>query len=368
MSNDFTTGADLDIIRYSQVWEDHEVLTRALVVGPDDDVLSICSAGCNALALLLAGARRVVALDISAAQAALLKLKLAAIEHLDHAGLLELLGVEPGDPVARYEALRPQLAEPLQAFWDARRSTLAEGVVNAGRLERYFRGFQDEHLSRLVAPDVIQRLVSFDDPAAQGAFFDAAVASPAFREAYVAYFGQENLAQRGRDPAQFRHVTEGDVGTVFFNRLRSLCHRVSIAQSPYMTYFFTGRLPADAHRVAYLRRENHARLRSLLPRLSVEVTELGAYLDRQPEGAFSKANLSDIFEYMSDGDAQALMGHLAARMRPGGRLAYWNLLVDRSSVSCGGVPHLRHLRDAAVALHAQDRIFFYGAFHIEELV
>ncbi len=366
MSNDVTAGADLAVIRYSQVWEDHAVLTSALRIGPDDDVLSICSAGCNALACLLAGARRVVAIDISAAQAALFRLKLAAIAHLDHTELLVLLGVEPGDAVAAYTAVRSHLDEETRGFWDARHALLAEGVVHSGRLERYFRGFQTEHLARLVEPGVIERLVSFTDVAAQGAYFDAHVDSPAFEAAYIAYFGQENLANRGRDPAQFRHVTEGDVGAVFLGRLRALCHRVLLSDSPYMTYFFTGRFPEDARRVAWLRRENHQRLRDTLSRVEVVVTDLGAYLDAQPHGAFSKANLSDIFEYMSADDTAALMDHLARRMRAGGRLAYWNLLVDRSSAE--RVPSLVALADEARRLHQTDRIFFYGAFHIDEVI
>src|SRR5437868_11066612 len=114
MSNDFTAKADLEIVRYSQVWEDHAVLEQALRVGPDDDVLSICSAGCNALALLLAEPRSVTALDVSAAQIAVLELKLAGIRHLAHADFLALIGVaanadDDGDALAHYRAVREAL-------------------------------------------------------------------------------------------------------------------------------------------------------------------------------------------------------------------------------------------------------------------
>ena len=36
------------IIRYSQVWEDYDMLLKGLDIGPDDNSLSIASAGCNA--------------------------------------------------------------------------------------------------------------------------------------------------------------------------------------------------------------------------------------------------------------------------------------------------------------------------------
>jgi S-adenosylmethionine-diacylglycerol 3-amino-3-carboxypropyl transferase len=75
-------------LRYSTVWEDHLLLERGLSIGLRDDVLMICSAGCNVLNALLHGPRRIVALDVNPAQTALLELKLAAIRGLEHAQLL----------------------------------------------------------------------------------------------------------------------------------------------------------------------------------------------------------------------------------------------------------------------------------------
>ena len=53
------------VIRYSQVWEDYALLEEGLDIQPDDHVLSIASAGCNALALLLKGPASVTALDLN---------------------------------------------------------------------------------------------------------------------------------------------------------------------------------------------------------------------------------------------------------------------------------------------------------------
>ncbi|MAA79122.1 MAG: S-adenosylmethionine--diacylglycerol 3-amino-3-carboxypropyl transferase, partial [Deltaproteobacteria bacterium] len=61
------------LIRYSQVWEDEDTLKEALQIKPNDRVLSIGSAGCNALALLMAGADKVVAVDLNPAQIALIQ-------------------------------------------------------------------------------------------------------------------------------------------------------------------------------------------------------------------------------------------------------------------------------------------------------
>ncbi len=72
--SEFTRTADLRLLRYGSVWEDHRLVEEALTICPDDDVLCIASAGCNALHLLLQGARSVVAVDVSVAQLALSEL------------------------------------------------------------------------------------------------------------------------------------------------------------------------------------------------------------------------------------------------------------------------------------------------------
>ena len=85
-------SADFTRIRYAQVWEDADILLAALSIQPTDTVVSIASAGDNALALLGAGAARVVALDLNPAQLACLELRVAAYRTLSHAELLCLMG------------------------------------------------------------------------------------------------------------------------------------------------------------------------------------------------------------------------------------------------------------------------------------
>src|SRR5205823_14457088 len=70
--------ADFTQIRYAQCWEDADVLLEALDIQPGDSCLSIASAGDNVLAMASRGQRRVVALDLSAAQLACLVLRMAA--------------------------------------------------------------------------------------------------------------------------------------------------------------------------------------------------------------------------------------------------------------------------------------------------
>src|SRR5919204_777007 len=110
MGSEIAAKADFTGVRYAQCWEDADILVDALEVGPDDVVLSIASAGDNALALLARRPARVVALDLSPAQLACLELRVAAYRELDHAELLELIGPTPSERrPALYQRCRSRL-------------------------------------------------------------------------------------------------------------------------------------------------------------------------------------------------------------------------------------------------------------------
>ena len=72
-------------LRYSQVWEDYKLLFDGLDLEPADHVVSIGSAGDNALALLARGVASVSSVDLNPAQTALCELKKVAISKVDYA-------------------------------------------------------------------------------------------------------------------------------------------------------------------------------------------------------------------------------------------------------------------------------------------
>ena len=77
---------------YNTCWEDPAVDRQALALGPDDSVLVITSAGCNALDYVLQGPRRIHAIDANPRQNALLELKIAAIRTLEFDDFFAIFG------------------------------------------------------------------------------------------------------------------------------------------------------------------------------------------------------------------------------------------------------------------------------------
>ena len=353
-------------LRYSRVWEDHALLEHGLAITPKDEVLMIASAGCNVLNLLLREPRRIVAIDLNPSQTALLELKIAGARTLDHAGFLELLGLAPGHALRRYDAVRRLLSWDARTWWDANIWMLAHGVERTGRLDRFIGDFQRNHVARLHRPELIDRLFATRDLIARQRLVDTELLTPEFIREFLAYFTRDSLAGRGRHPAQFRYVEELDVAGWFLARLRWACTALPVRGNFYLERFLRGDRAEPAWRAPYLRPENYERLQALVSRVEVVTGDVESYLAAQP-AAFTRAALSDVFEYMSPAMSERLFGALADAMPAGGRLAYWNLFVPRESPASLR-DRIRPLDRLSRALWRRDRAWFYSAFHVDEVL
>jgi S-adenosylmethionine-diacylglycerol 3-amino-3-carboxypropyl transferase len=356
-------------LRYSTVWEDHRLLELGLDPRPGDDLLVIASAGDNVLNLLLRQPRRIVAIDVNPAQIALAELQVAAISLLDHADVLQLLGWTSAAPEARvdlYERVRHRLSETSRAWCDDRVRTIEAGIVHAGRLERYIAGFRERYFADPHDRARVDAMLSATDLATQRARALRAL-TPDFARAFGAYFTAATLGANGRDPSQMRYVgSDMNVTAQLLSRLVWVCSETPLAGNFYVERFFRGALRDLGSGPPYLRRETFERLRALVSRIEIVTGELGDYLASRAPALLSHAALSDVFEYLSDEATADLAERLARAIRPGGRIAYWNLFVPRAAA--GTTPRFRPLDALSARLWAQDRAWFYRAFHVDEIV
>jgi S-adenosylmethionine-diacylglycerol 3-amino-3-carboxypropyl transferase len=363
--------ADFSQIRYAQVWEDADILLQALDVRPTDTVISIASAGDNALALLGAGAARVVALDLNPAQLACLELRVSAFRTLQHGELLELVGSRPATMerrLAHYQQCRAGLCPAVQRFWDHQHRAIANGIGNAGKFENYFRLFRSRVLPLVHGHETVDALLRSRTRAERDAFYAEHWDTWRWRLLFTVFFSRFMMGRLGRDPAFFKYV-EGSVAERILTRTRHALTVLDPSANPYLHWILTG-----AHGAALpwaLRAENFEAIRSRLDRLEWHELTLEAFLDNErSQGAVTcidKVNLSDIFEYMSEANTAALLARLAESIRAGGRLAYWNMLAPRHRPAA--LAHrLRPRPDLAAPLFAEDKAFFYSAFVVEEVI
>ena len=358
----------LDMVRYSQVWEDHQVLCEGLAIGPGDDVLSIASSGCNVLALILAGAKSVTAIDMSPSQIALVELKIAGIRLLSHEVFAGFMGVTR--PAAArldtYQQLRPLLTSMAKEFWDTHTDDIEKGVIHCGRFDKYLRLFLEDYLPDAWAQGAQQRLLDAGSLQQQRRVYESECDTEEFRELFCWFAGREMIASAGRDPAQLKYVGLGDLGEHFLARFRHSLNNIETAGNYYMEYNLLGKYRDVECGPFYMRADNFERIKGLVDNIHLVTDELEHFVASRPVGSFNKANLSDVFEYMSDEASQRMFGVLAENLRDGGRLAYWNLLVPRAPRE-SMLHRLKPLTEISERLHAVDRTWFYRSFHIDEV-
>lgn len=352
-------------LNYAQCWEDTRMLVAGLRPAPGRRILSIASAGDNSIALALAGAE-VVALDLSLPQLALCELKLAA-RHLDWPDYRALFGLGPlRERLPLYQKARSALSAPARAWWDGHHDLIAAGLVDAGRFEGYLRLFRRRLLPLVHRRSVVEGWLDQHGLEAQASYYHHRWDNRRWRGLVRLFFSQRVMAALGRSPEQFAHV-QGAVSELFLERARRMFCTVPIQDNGYVQWILLGRWVRPEAEPTWLSEVAHARLGEVSERLQLVHAPLGEHLAQVEEGTYDGFNLSDLFEYLDLSTTEALLAACARAGRPGARLAYWNLLVERQRPE-SLAQRLRPLRDEAEALYATDRAFFYGAYRLEEVL
>lgn len=358
--SEIASKAAFDHIRYAQLWEDADVLVAAMGPRPGGRLVSICSAGDNALALLLCDPAEVIAADLSPAQLACLKLRLAAFPLLDHGELIELLGAAPS---ARRGALLDRvLAEcdsETAAFWSALRpEVIAYGAGGVGKFERYFRLFHRRLLPFVHSRRTVEAVFHPRPQAERAVFLAERWNNRRWRWLLKAFFSRRAMGLLGRDPAFFDQV-EGSVSDHVARRIEHAFVANDPTENPYLRYVLTG-THGPVLPLAW-RAEHHAVIASRVGRVRLHLGPL----EEAASGGVDGWNLSDIFEYMSPDGFRDAYARILAASAPGARLVYWNMMAPRA-MPPEFADRARPRPDIAAPLALRDQAFFYSAFHVDE--
>lgn len=359
--------AAFDFIRYASVWEDADILCEALApVACGGRLLSIASAGDNALALLTLDPAEVVAVDLSASQLACVALRIAAFRRLDHSVLLEFLGITGGSEadagsgrVAAYRRLRADLPPEAAAFWDSRSDVIARGPIHAGKFESYFHGFRRFVLPLIHSRGMVDELRRPRAAAERERFYEERWNTWRWRALFRVFFSRAVMGRLGRDPEFFAQV-EGAVADRILARTRYAFTALPTVSNPYLAYTLTGNFRAGAL-PRYLRPEHYEAIRARLDRVRLERAAADAVA-----GPFVGFNLSDIFEYMSPAEHERCYGALLDHAAPGARLVYWNMLAPRARPEREAA-RAAPLETLARELHARDQAWFYQRLQVDEV-
>jgi S-adenosylmethionine-diacylglycerol 3-amino-3-carboxypropyl transferase len=360
---------------YNQCWEDPAIDNEVLNIGPDDRLVMITSAGCNALDYLLRGPARIQCVDVNPQQNALLELKLAAIATLSYEQFFEIFGTGRlrGNRRIYRESLRKRLSEPARRIWDRRIKYFDErgaGLYFHGtagffaRLMHFYlntwRGLRSELRD-------FQQISSLRQ---QAIFYRTKIApklwSPLLRyllrrPEVLTLLGvpAEQIAQMKRDGT--------DVSSSIEAMVERTLTTIPIGENYFWRLYLNGYYPANCC-PNYLKRENFNVLRERASRIQIQTIDLTRYL-RSGAGPFSVFILLDHMDWLSgapellDEEWRSIMDSAS----PGARIIYRS-----GSRTCDFIPGFATSRLQlhpwiTEYLNTRDRVGTYASFHFAKV-
>lgn len=374
---------DFSLIRYSQCWEDTEVLLESLNIQENDICFGILSAGDNVFSMLSENPKKVVALDISFPQIALAKLKKEVFNSLSYEEMLEFMGVTKSDRrIEMYDRIRENLDKEVKEYWDFNRESIENGIIHTGKFEKFFKIFREKILPFVHNRKRVEKLLEDKPEQERMDYYDKCWNNFRWKLMFKLFFSKYIVGKLGRDKEFFRYA-EKNISEEMKERSRYALCELNPYENPYINYILTGNYRKDCLPY-FLRKENFDKIRKNLHKVEIIQSSVEEYLDKI-DYKINKFNLSDIFEYMSAENYSKLMEKIYDNAEDNALLAYWNLIVERNSerlayketdseiVVNGKEKNVdgkkfERMKELDSRLHKRDMTFFYTDFVVEKVI
>ena len=373
---------------YNTCWEDPRLDREALEFGPDDNVLVITSAGCNALDYSLTGPNHIYAVDMNPRQNALLDLKKSAIKHLEFDDFFKMFGDGhyPGIKSVYEQKLRNDLPQRSQAFWDKkikwfdnkRKTFYFRGT--SGAFARTMKTYTDKfikvrpHLDALLDADSVGEQQEIYQKHLKEKFWSGLVKFALNRDTTLSMLGVPK-AQRKQIETQY----EGGLIKFIQDCLESVFVELPMKDNYFWRLYMNGCYTRECC-PEYLKENNFASLKNgAADRISTHTDSVQGFLDKH-DGTISRFILLDHMDWLSDHFFPMLESEWQAivnRATPDARIIWRSGglrtdFIDQVQIQHNGKlqnisPMLNYNRDLAEKLHQVDRVHTYGSFYIADL-
>ncbi len=373
---------------YNTCWEDPRLDRAALELGPDDSVLVITSAGCNALDYALTRPKHVYAVDMNPRQNALLELKLSGIKNLDFDTFFTMFGEGrlPGARKIYNQKLRGSISEWSQKYWDRkikffdnrRRTFYFRGT--SGAFARMLNVYIDKivklrpWIDEILEAETVQQQRRIYEEHLRDRFWTRTVRFAINRDTTLSMVGVPR-AQRSQVEMHY----DGRISKFVQDCVEAVLTKLPISDNYFWRVYMTGRY---THKCCpeYLKPDNFQKLKdALADRVSVHTDSVQGFLEKH-DVEISRFVLLDHMDWLSDKYFTMLEAEWQAiydRATPDARVIWRSGgmrtdYVDEVRVQLDG--HLRQLgellhynRDLAEQLHEKCRVHTYGSFYIADL-
>jgi len=378
-------------IVYNQCWEDPRLDRVALALTPQDRVVVITSAGCNAIDYALAGAGHVHAVDMNPKQNHLLDLKRIGAQQLDYDTFWKLFGKGclPEWKTVYPQLLRPHLAADARAFWDRKGSLFRVGK----RKSFYFRctsgtfaWFVNYYINRIAKMrDAVDALLAAENIQEQRQLFEDYDLAKKLWVPIIKFAMRRDmtLSMLGVPPAQRKQIDDGYPGGIMqfvVDRVEAVFTQIPLKDNYAWRVYLTGEYSAEAC-PEYLKPDNFARLKAgLANQISSHTNTVQGFLE-QSEHAISRLVLLDHMDWLSKDPAKKVLTAewqaIVDKASPNARVLWRSAGLDGTFINpievkvhgkkkklCD-ILHYDH--PLAEELHAKDRVHTYGSFCIADI-
>ncbi len=369
---------------YNQIWEDPKVDAEALQMVPNTRVLTISSAGCNALNYLINDPAAVTAVDLNHHHLALTRLKIAAVRYLpDYESLFAFFGCgdDPQNVDNFDRFIAPHLDESTRRYWHK------PSGLHSRRIEWFAHGFyKRSRLGRLLglihnALRTIGRdprlLLQAKDQADRARVFDE-VFAPLYENGVLKWIGASPLSvfSLGIPPSQHAHMetdAEGKLLEEYRKRTRRLICAWPIEdncfayQSLCRGYDRKGRQGVPD----YLKPEHYEVMKSRAERIDTRLMSTIDALEAADTGAFNAFVFLDSQDWMPPAVIER-QWRAIARIAPVGSRVIFRTAASGSPIE-GALPadllcRFKYHREDSKRFYLDDRSAIYGGFHLYEVV
>ncbi|MGL4943136.1 MAG: DUF3419 family protein [Thermoguttaceae bacterium] len=374
---------------YNTCWEDPRLDKVALELTPDDSLLVITSAGCNALSYALTGLKSVYAVDMNYRQNALLELKMSGIRHLDYETFFQMFGLGRLHNVKEIyrDALRSDLSPQSQKYWDGRIKKYFDSrrksfyfCGTSGAFARFISFYTDRigkcrsEVNALLAAKSVdeQRAIWFDR--LKPRLWSKLVRFVVNRDASLSMLGVPR-AQRMQIDKQY----EGGIVKFVEDCLDTVLGTLPLADNYFWRVYATGHY-TETCCPEYLERANFDALKGgLVDRITVYTNTVEGFL-RENDVKISRFVLLDHMDWLSHHLYDALVSEwdaILTRATPHARILWRSGGLRTEYIE--SVPVKRNGREErlgdilsmntalAAELHTKDRVHTYGSFYIADL-
>ncbi len=365
---------------YNQIWEDPTVDAQALQMGSHSKILTISSAGCNALNYLVNNPAAITAVDLNRHHLTVTRLKIAAMKHLpDYESFFALFGAgdDRRNPDRVLEFVAPHLSETERNYWFAPRrfkgrriDWFATGFYKRSRLgnllgmiHRSLRAIKRDPRALLEAPNQAARAEVFDR--LYGGLYDNAI---------LGWIGKSPLSvfHLGIPPSQHEEMSKDANGQLFAEyrrRTRRLLCEWPIEDNYFAWQSVCRGYDRENRRGVpdYLKPEHYETIKSRISCIDTRLTSTIDALETALPGTFNTFIFLDSQDWMPAATIERQWRAIARVATPGSRIIF-RTAASGSPIERSLPPELMSrftYHAAESALHYKnDRAAIYGGFHL----